>query len=524
MGLFGKIFKGIGKVFKKVGKFIKKGFAKLGKFMNKFGILGQIGMMMMSYGIGTMAMAGLKAVGSGLMSGLSSAGWTTATAAGAGAGAGAGAAGAGAAGAAATVGSSAIPSGFAAAAPSAAGAVKTSAQLAKIATAAKTAAVTGTQVAAAGPAAGMARVAHGVFEGAAKIASLPGKVVGTITDQVVGTVTDVAKAFGNSMKMATGVGVDPVTGELAKGAVGFDDIFSNAVERFNTGRESVANAFGDIKKMGSDVLSGDYGTDYETFVDPSRPEILDPVTGEPTTITRNLKYSTENQALANEAVTKRQQELDIIAEKTDYNAQELEKRLNKDNLLTMFEPGTGPGKDFKFGADYQQAAEKVIKPGFDSEIYGAGSQSLLDATASQSGDYFGQSNIEGLSPQRLQARLGAGTANPQDYFGKDAFARAGEGTIAQSAQSLFTPQTPMEPTRYSMGPLRSGTPGIVDFTEAQAGIGTPVLANFVEGNAGVADPNARDENLFTANDWNSFFDNQVGFGSSRQLAGGNFAN
>ena len=45
MGLFGKIFKGIGKAFKKVGKFIKKGFGKLGKFMNKLGIVGQIGMM-----------------------------------------------------------------------------------------------------------------------------------------------------------------------------------------------------------------------------------------------------------------------------------------------------------------------------------------------------------------------------------------------------------------------------------------------------------------------------------------------
>jgi hypothetical protein len=78
MGFFsfvGKAFKGVTKVFRTVGKFIKKGFQKLGKFMNKFGILGQIGMALLtSYvgghvfgylmkgasGFGTAAMEGLK--------------------------------------------------------------------------------------------------------------------------------------------------------------------------------------------------------------------------------------------------------------------------------------------------------------------------------------------------------------------------------------------------------------------------------------------------------------------------------
>ena len=45
MGLFKKIFKGIGKVFKGIGKGIKKGFAKFGKFIDKLGIFGQIGIM-----------------------------------------------------------------------------------------------------------------------------------------------------------------------------------------------------------------------------------------------------------------------------------------------------------------------------------------------------------------------------------------------------------------------------------------------------------------------------------------------
>ena len=45
MGFFKKIFKGIGKVFKKIGKGIKKTFKSFGKFMDKIGIVGQIGMM-----------------------------------------------------------------------------------------------------------------------------------------------------------------------------------------------------------------------------------------------------------------------------------------------------------------------------------------------------------------------------------------------------------------------------------------------------------------------------------------------
>ena len=67
MGIFKKIFKGIGKAFKKVGGWIKKGWAKLGKFMNKFGILGQLGMMYISSLIGGYAMQFLGKVGSGVM-------------------------------------------------------------------------------------------------------------------------------------------------------------------------------------------------------------------------------------------------------------------------------------------------------------------------------------------------------------------------------------------------------------------------------------------------------------------------
>ena len=53
MGLFKKIFKGVGKVFKKIGKGIKKAFVKFGKFMNKAGILGQVAMAFILPGIGS---------------------------------------------------------------------------------------------------------------------------------------------------------------------------------------------------------------------------------------------------------------------------------------------------------------------------------------------------------------------------------------------------------------------------------------------------------------------------------------
>lgn len=49
-----KAFKGVKKVFKKVGKGIKSAFGKIGKFFGKFGVLGQIGMMMLMGPLGNM--------------------------------------------------------------------------------------------------------------------------------------------------------------------------------------------------------------------------------------------------------------------------------------------------------------------------------------------------------------------------------------------------------------------------------------------------------------------------------------
>jgi len=54
MGFFKKIFKGIKKVVKSVGKTVKKAVVSVGKFMDKIGIVGQIGLALIMPGIGQM--------------------------------------------------------------------------------------------------------------------------------------------------------------------------------------------------------------------------------------------------------------------------------------------------------------------------------------------------------------------------------------------------------------------------------------------------------------------------------------
>jgi hypothetical protein len=54
MGFFSKVFKGVKKVFKKVGKAIKSGLKSVGKFMDKIGIVGQIGLSLLLPGIGSL--------------------------------------------------------------------------------------------------------------------------------------------------------------------------------------------------------------------------------------------------------------------------------------------------------------------------------------------------------------------------------------------------------------------------------------------------------------------------------------
>jgi hypothetical protein len=69
----GKVFKGVGKVFKGIGKGIMKAFKSVGKFINKLGIFGQIGMALIMPGIANFALSSLSSLGTGFMSSLNAA-------------------------------------------------------------------------------------------------------------------------------------------------------------------------------------------------------------------------------------------------------------------------------------------------------------------------------------------------------------------------------------------------------------------------------------------------------------------
>jgi len=62
MGFFKKAGRKLRGFFKRIGKGIKKGVAKFGKFMGKIGILGQIAMMFILPGIGSLMLKGLGAI------------------------------------------------------------------------------------------------------------------------------------------------------------------------------------------------------------------------------------------------------------------------------------------------------------------------------------------------------------------------------------------------------------------------------------------------------------------------------
>lgn len=82
MGFLSKIGKGLKKTFKKIGKGIKSAFKSIGKFMDKIGIVGQIGLSLLLPGIGAMlgqaftgltgAMAGYTGIGSSVINGAGS--------------------------------------------------------------------------------------------------------------------------------------------------------------------------------------------------------------------------------------------------------------------------------------------------------------------------------------------------------------------------------------------------------------------------------------------------------------------
>lgn len=174
MGLFKKLFKGIGKFFKKIGKGIKKAFKAFGKFMGKIGPLGSIAMMFILPGIGSAISGAFKSV----------IGQTAAQAT-------ASAAGASAASAATAAGASS-------AAASAAGAAAT----AKAAAAIKAGTMAVTKSATGMFAGGSASQALGhVLQFAGKAVSMPGKVFSSITKGVTNTLTEFTKTAAKKLGM-----------------------------------------------------------------------------------------------------------------------------------------------------------------------------------------------------------------------------------------------------------------------------------------------------------------------------------
>ena len=212
MSIFKKIFKKVGNVFKSIGKTIKKGFMKFGKFMNKLGILGQIGMMFIMPGIANLAMKGLMQMGSGFMTGLASAGWTTTAA--------------------------------------------------------------GVTSATSGVMSGVARVSHAVLSTVAKVAQTGMNAYRTITDTVMGVVTDTAKAIGQKMGMNVAVpNISAVTGGAtitAEGAAG--SILENAAARFQAGTAKTWASLTDTAKVVGDIMPGgaEYSPKYENIGKVSR--------------------------------------------------------------------------------------------------------------------------------------------------------------------------------------------------------------------------------------------------------------
>ena len=362
MGIFKKIFKGLGKVFKKVGKFIKKGFGKLGKFMNKFGILGQIGMMYITGGLANMAFSGLQTLGQGFMSGLAT--------------------------------SAAQGNAF-------------------------------------------ASVAHGVLQGAAKIANIPLKAVSSITDQVVGTITDVAQAMGGAVG---GTGVTAAQGvTFAPDAGAFDKIFANAAGRMKTGVKSVGAAFGDLKKFSTEVLPG--GTPYN----PQYREINVGTAEAPRMVEKEITYSSENLA-----VFEKQENLRKLAEKA-FEQEEMSKAIRRsvedvsleDIEATPYEPGqvTLPkmdperiqynaetGKlDIKPDDPFGRARESFIKDStkFQSELTPVGPPLKTDsAVKSLLGKGF---DLEGATQNVITQEIYSAMSPKQQFE-----FTAGGGRIAQS--------------------------------------------------------------------------------------------
>lgn len=202
MGLFKKIFKGIGKVFKKIGKGVKKVFKKFGKFMGKIGIVGQIAMMFVLPGIGAALAKGFGALWTGVV------GQTAAQATAAAAGQAAGQAAVG---------------GITSAAGQAAVANATAATAASIQ--AGTTAITSTATGMLGSSNAVLRGAGMVLEKGAQFARTIQAGYKTVSQAVTGAFTETGKWIGGKLGMKTAEGA-AMQGSWANYSKGVTDSFA----------------------------------------------------------------------------------------------------------------------------------------------------------------------------------------------------------------------------------------------------------------------------------------------------------
>ena len=215
MGIFKKIFKGIGSGFKWIGRKIMKGFSAVGKFVNKLGIFGQIGMALIMPGLANFAMGALTSLGSGFMASLAT------TAAG---------------------------QGF-------------TAGVARV-----THAVLST-----------ALEAGSAIKGA--VTSVTDTAVGLVTDsaRMVGnTISKVGAEIGGPAS-GSKFFIDPVsvTGSATKTGNQISQTLYNAADKVQTGWGDLATKGKNIGKIVGDTATGKYAPRYETFTTKAEPSLFD---------------------------------------------------------------------------------------------------------------------------------------------------------------------------------------------------------------------------------------------------------
>ena len=242
---FKSIGKAIGKAFKWVGKTVMKGFAAVGKFANKFGIVGQIGMMWLTGGLMNSAMTGLSTFGQGAMQSLSNV---------------------------FAVGSKA--------------------------SAAAQAAAKATHVLMTGV---KAMVQAPLKTGKSWISNITKMVTSSVRDTVkyLGQALQGEGEISNFFTQGDSFGLNRVSRLKEFGSRMLDNTVGNIAD---AGRDTVS-AFGDVGKIGKDYLTGNYSPEYVTYN--PLDSVADPLTGKLPTITKEINYDTIARDNFNEALGKK---------------------------------------------------------------------------------------------------------------------------------------------------------------------------------------------------------------------------